>query len=104
MPTLDYSTAEERRIDKLRSVMVFTPTLVAIAIFVACCLFWEDSNAAGIVSCVILSAAEILTIVLLCIWRRRLHVFSLVGGWIVAGFGALFLGVVAAVNLGILGP
>jgi hypothetical protein len=81
MPTLEYSTPAARQINQVHSVAVFLPGLIAFAAYyLATYPFWPKSDAGGVVLLTILSAAEILTIVLLFVWRGNLHIFSIVVG------------------------
>jgi hypothetical protein len=102
MATLNYSRPEGKQISNGRSLAVFAPAFVAVTMYVVCCHFFQGDDAVGILLLAAVLAAEVLTIVFLCIWRRRLLMFSIVGGWIIAAIGAAFLGIVAAVNLGLL--
>ena len=99
MPRLEYASTAESEESFTKSVAVLSPTGVAIAVLVAC--HWLPNDIADPLCIVAFSLAEVATIIMLLIWRRRLMPFALIAGWVVAGLGALYLSVLAADIVGI---
>jgi len=104
METLNYSAAQIPQISAARSAAVFIPGAVAIFVCVIYCYWFQENDTAGIALLAIFALAEVMTICLLLAWRRRLHLLTIIAGWIIAALGAIFLTIVVAVNLGLLTP
>ena len=101
MPILSYSSPAVVEASPKYSLVVFVPIGVAIALYIACALWFQGATAALIIL-ISLLAAEIVTIFFLWVWRRRLVLFSIIAGWVLVSLVALFLAFVAAANLGLI--
>jgi hypothetical protein len=102
MPTLNYASSGNEQTSVARNVGVFLPAVVATATYYLACVWLPYADIVNLFLLATVVIADIITVVLLSVWRRRLNLVVMVAGWLIVGLGAAFLGFVAAVNHGIL--
>jgi len=101
MATLDYESPRKEPTSTAKSLALFAPAAISIAIFLIC-FYSLPVNMCDSICIVSFWIAEIATVIALCVWRGQLKRSAFLVGLFLAGFGAMYLGVIAAVAVGIL--
>jgi len=88
---LEYSSPGERRTSTARGLVVFAPAVIEVGV-ISACSYWNNYSASTMVVMATFCIAEVTTISLLIVWRRRLGLVPIVLGWLLAALGVAIVG------------
>ena len=94
MSTLDYAAGDKRSKSAICGIIVFAPTMLTVALYVTFFVHPPDDMLVLVLMVGIVLHAPLVsslaTATLLIIWRQRLHIITLICGWLVCIIGLAF--------------